>query len=176
MESDWEEDLQGVIAASKDDPAVNGLKEEPDTVSVKPEPSSQPKETDRSPPMDNDGDCPMTDVVNPPPDRPAPAPPTSNPVPEVAPTQAGAPPNAPEVDGPPPSTNGTSSVAVPIPQNTSPGTRHYELQVNGNIEGPITPRNDAGPFVLDGAAGRGLPIRQRTDSGQPGETGLPSSS
>jgi hypothetical protein len=36
-------------------------------------------------------------------------------------------------------------------------------------EGPMTPRNDAGPFVLDGSAGRAQPSRLRDES--PGSTG-----
>lgn len=45
--------------------------------------------------------------------------------------------------------------AIPIRSTPGPaGTRSYELEVGPPVhEGPMTPRNDAGPFVLDGGAG-----------------------
>lgn len=41
-------------------------------------------------------------------------------------------------------------------------------------DGPMTPRNDAGPFVLDGSAGRVGGSRLREDSPASGETEAPS--
>ncbi|TLD29522.1 zinc ion binding [Venturia nashicola] len=56
-----------------------------------------------------------------------------------------------------PAQSATASVPRAIPIRSTPGpagTTAYELTVGPSVhEGPITPRNDAGPFVLDGGAG-----------------------
>lgn len=53
------------------------------------------------------------------------------------------------------STTGSAPVAIPVRSAPGPaGTTTYELTVGPpGHEGPMTPRNDAGPFVLDGGAG-----------------------
>jgi E3 ubiquitin-protein ligase DMA1/2 len=55
----------------------------------------------------------------------------------------------------PPSTTTSAPRAIPIRSTPGPaGTTSYELTVGPpGHEGPMTPRNDAGPFVLDGGAG-----------------------
>ncbi len=63
-------------------------------------------------------------------------------------------------------TNGTSSIqGAPAPQNgvrnppvNIPGAA-VELAASAAAEGPLTPRNDIGPFVMDGTAGR-VPVRR----------------
>lgn len=63
---------------------------------------------------------------------------------------------------PPPvaSSSVTQPVAINItganePSGLSPLFQHTTVTLNGErAEGPMTPRNDAGPFVLDGSAGR----------------------
>jgi hypothetical protein len=138
-ESDWEEDLKEAIEASKTESAEKklaaggiGAKETPGTV-------------------DADGDLSMADASHAPPDRPAPLPPTLEPIAVGAEYVTRASSLSPEVPSQQP--NGImATAALPIPgRNVSPGTRRYDLMTNGTTEGPQTPRNDAGPFVLDGA-------------------------
>jgi hypothetical protein len=106
--------------------------------------------------MDTDGDSPMPDAVHAPPARPAPLPPAVE-FATAGAEQGQRPSNLPNSIHPPQQENGISTTAaLPIPgRNVSPGTRRYELMTNGVSEGPQTPRNDAGPFVLDGGAGLG---------------------
>jgi len=56
-----------------------------------------------------------------------------------------------------PSNQGSVSALAaprPIPARTTGSASSYELAVGPLVhEGPMTPRNDAGPFVLDGGAG-----------------------
>lgn len=58
------------------------------------------------------------------------------------------------------STGSSSSLAAPraIPARSGSQSHNFDLRAaNGSgvvAEGPMTPRNDAGPFVLDGGAGR----------------------
>lgn len=56
---------------------------------------------------------------------------------------------------PVPSATASAPRAIPIRSTPGPaGTTAYELTVGPPVhEGPMTPRNDAGPFVFDGGAG-----------------------
>lgn len=51
---------------------------------------------------------------------------------------------------------------------------HDGLAPDRAQDGPMTPRNDAGPFVLDGSAGRAGGSRLRDDSPGSGNTEAPS--
>ena len=79
----------------------------------------------------------------------------------------------------------TSSVTQPVSINASGANGHsglsplYSAAQDGQIperahEGPMTPRNDAGPFVLDGSAGRATSSRVRDGSPDSGSSGVPS--
>jgi E3 ubiquitin-protein ligase DMA1/2 len=62
-----------------------------------------------------------------------------------------------------PSRNPSTSSAVvreTTPERTE--TRDVLLPITIGVEGPMTPRNDAGPFVLDGGAGRSSRVQQET--------------
>ncbi|KAF1846986.1 uncharacterized protein K460DRAFT_278504 [Cucurbitaria berberidis CBS 394.84] len=83
----------------------------------------------------------------------------------------------------------TSSVTQPVTINVSGSnefsglsplypTHHDGLLPDRAHDGPMTPRNDAGPFVLDGSAGRAAGNRLRdaspgSDSGSSGAPSLP---
>jgi hypothetical protein len=97
----------------------------------------------KPPQVDRDGDSPMTDVPNG--------------------TSQRSPPSIPPVQqqshGGLSFILGSTSVATPprnIPARNGSGSRLELLQSTANgQEGPLTPRNDAGPFVLDGGAANG---------------------
>lgn len=83
----------------------------------------------------------------------------------------------------------TSSVTQPVTINISGANEfsglsplypahHDGLTPDRAHDGPMTPRNDAGPFVLDGSAGRAAGNRMRdaspgSDSGSSGAPSLP---
>ncbi|KAF2666995.1 SMAD/FHA domain-containing protein [Microthyrium microscopicum] len=168
QESDWEEDLKEAIEQSKQSPAIAPTTLDP---KIMEEPQHE---------VDDEGDSLMADAINPAPGRPAPPPPAVEPVSAPIAATAGAESNLNGIPAvttspppPPPPPNGSvMSAARPIPnRNPSPGTRRYDLLSNGNgvpTEGPMTPRNDAGPFVLDGGAGQAEAVppltRQRSES------------
>ncbi|UPX15088.1 uncharacterized protein EKO05_0005551 [Ascochyta rabiei] len=78
----------------------------------------------------------------------------------------------------------SASVTQPVSIDRGPGsfnglsplylTAHDGLAPDRAHDGPMTPRNDAGPFVLDGSAGRAAGSRLRDESPGSGETDAPS--
>jgi hypothetical protein len=175
-ESDWEEDLQEAIAASKlekqDAADAKGATASSTTASQSNGTEPDPVATERQLSRDSDGDCAMMDVVHPAPDRPAPLPPP--PPPPPAAEQAVAAAEVDDIFGSIPigtvlPYNGTyGSASIPIRSRYDPPEatrqyelplRRYELTTSGPAEGPVTPRNDAGPFVLDGSGH----VNQRRD-------------
>ncbi|KAF1933270.1 SMAD/FHA domain-containing protein [Didymella exigua CBS 183.55] len=78
----------------------------------------------------------------------------------------------------------TASVTQPVSIDRGPGgfnglsplylASHEGLMPDRAQDGPMTPRNDAGPFVLDGSAGRAGGGRLRDESPASGETDAPS--
>lgn len=78
----------------------------------------------------------------------------------------------------------TASVTQPVSIDRGPDgysglsplylAAHDGLAPDRAHDGPMTPRNDAGPFVLDGSAGRAGTTRLRDDSPGSGETNAPS--
>lgn len=160
VESEWEEEEQGVTKQELD--AISHAYANAENV---PKTAMHPTTTPIRPrqPIDQDGDSPMPDIVSeaPPiqptvsaPLRPAPPPPPgqesqTKPAPANHPVDRLA-----ETDPTIPSSTSTPPRA--IPPRTSARTRQDAPFVNANgNEGPMTPRNDAGPFVLDGGAGTG---------------------
>jgi E3 ubiquitin-protein ligase DMA1/2 len=185
-DSDWEDDLQEAIEASKKDTKTDRIggatsiafapsshaKDVPmnpeavtAVVPIIPSPSSSPSSAPPSvrgaahhaanttPGVDTDGDYDMVDathvtdgtngtttaVTGFPPPRPIP-------------TRA-APPAPITVTDP----SSVGANLTPTPPRAIPGrsaTAAAVIAGNGIPEGPVTPRNDAGPFVLDGGAGR----------------------
>ena len=92
----------------------------------------------------------VSDASAPAPQRPPPAPPVENRSDPIAINQI--------LEQRLQTDAGASSATPPrnIPPRTNSNSR-FELSpaVNGGVnDGPMTPRNDAGPFVLDGSAGR----------------------
>ncbi|KAF2851481.1 SMAD/FHA domain-containing protein [Plenodomus tracheiphilus IPT5] len=76
----------------------------------------------------------------------------------------------------------TSSVTQPVPINISSANEysglsplhpaiHNGLMPDRAPDGPMTPRNDVGPFVLDGSAGRAAGNRLRDDSSDSSSSG-----
>jgi E3 ubiquitin-protein ligase DMA1/2 len=79
---------------------------------------------------------------------------------------------------PAPSSSVTQPVAINIVNNNeNPGlsplfpTGTDGLSPERVADGPMTPRNDAGPFVLDGSAGRGSSRSREEESPNPGSSG-----
>jgi hypothetical protein len=123
-------------------------------------------------PVDQDGDSPMPDIVS---EAPPLQPTVSAPLRAAPP-----PPPQPEshsnsmslnhlvdrlVQAESPALSSTSTPPRAIPPRTSARTRQDPLYVHGQgNEGPMTPRNDAGPFVLDGGAGAGRAINPAIES------------
>jgi hypothetical protein len=78
----------------------------------------------------------------------------------------------------------TASVTQPVSIDRGPDgynglsplylAAHDGLAPDRAHDGPMTPRNDAGPFVLDGSAGRAAGSRLRDESPGSGETEAPS--
>lgn len=142
-ESDWEEDLKEAIEASKTEIAEKRLNDESDAHQI-------PSDND----LDQDGDHSMQDAHQLSSNRA----PLAHPLSQTA--SAGAGYSSMQADhtsqaGHFGSQNGAAATSpLPIPCRTlSPETRRYELMTNGPGDGPQTPRNDAGPFILDGGAG-----------------------
>lgn len=77
----------------------------------------------------------------------------------------------------------TASVTQPVSIDRGPDgfnglsplylAAHDGLAPDRAHDGPMTPRNDAGPFVLDGSAGRAAGSRLRDESPGSGDTGIP---
>ena len=163
QESDWEEDLQEAIEASKrekESQQTGGATEQSQV------------NGQASPAIDREVD--MLDEAQPslaPPQRPAPGPPAppsvEPPTPPAAPLYSPLPQRSTPVSMmPPPSplTPGDAPLSSSQPRAIPPrSAARGELgsvangfasaAANGD-GGPLTPRNNAGPFVLDGAAGR----------------------
>jgi E3 ubiquitin-protein ligase DMA1/2 len=149
VESEWEDEieLQQAIEASKKDNSTSATSLAANTI-----PSHQ------RPSVDQDGDSPMPDHIPhssaPVPQRPPPPPPTESQsdaalinqtLEQRLQTGTGASSATPPRDIPPRANSNSNS------------NSRFELapSVNGIVtDGPMTPRNDAGPFVLDGGAGR----------------------
>lgn len=150
-ESEWDEDLEEAIEASKNETQQNGHGNES---------------------TDADGDSEMMDAH--PPGPSTIAEPVTNGHTRVekesTPSQHH---DTPALrQGPSPSTIpasviSTSATTPPraIPgRNESPSTRIELAPGQVVADGPMTPRNDAGPFVLDGGAGRSSTGRDRGDA------------
>jgi hypothetical protein len=163
QESDWEEDLQEAIEASKrekESQQTGGATEQTQVNGT----------LQASPPMDHEID--MLQGAQPslaPPQRPPPGPPAPPSVEPPTPTAVPLfsrstpismmPPPSPLTPGDPPL---SSSQPRAIPPRSAArgelgplGNGVASVAINGNGDGgPLTPRNNVGPFVLDGAAGR----------------------
>jgi hypothetical protein len=189
QESDWEEDLQDAIEASK-------REKEAQTAAASEQTRLPNGALLPAPALDGDGDSPMPDSFPPaslpPPQRrapspPAPAPPLvepptppsadAQPHPHMTLSQRSLPvhaPPSPRAAGPGAAGSGELSSSQPraIPPRSAargelgpaaPNGAGGLAMVNGD-GGPLTPRNNAGPFVLDGAAGRPRDARDGRDS------------
>jgi len=108
--------------------------------------------------------------------------PISSPEPDDSPEISLNSPSAPSAPRHPTNENSgsASSLAAPRPIPARQ-VNNYELSpgTSGASEGPMTPRNDAGPFVLDGGAGRlagtGSRRSARNEAGVVTERGVPAS-
>jgi hypothetical protein len=155
-ESDWEAedpDLQQAIEASKQDS------------NIAPNPGQANNSTPARPrvSLDHEGDSPMPDAVS---DsvllsRTASMAAPARPAPTAPPPDAG--PNLSTInylDGIVSSEPAVIAPSPTPPRNIPPrmqNQRHDLAGVNGIVvDGPMTPRNDVGPFVLDGSAGRSV--------------------
>lgn len=158
-ESDWEEDLQEAIEASKREKESQA--------------AAEPNQPNGAPATD--GDVNMLDEapvsLPPPPQRPAPGPPAPPSVEPPTPTAASLfspfPQRTTPVSMMPPASPLTPAETTPLsssqpraipPRSAARGelgpvVNGVLMATNGD-GGPLTPRNNIGPFVLDGAAGR----------------------
>lgn len=150
-ESEWddEEELQQAIEASKQDNGNSATNLSTNAPFTLPRPSVD---------GDGDGDSPMPDYI---PDNSAPVPQRPPPAPPIE-FQSEIIPINQTFEQRLQSEAGASSGTPPrnIPPRANSNSR-FDLSpaVNGVVtEGPMTPRNDAGPFVLDGSAGRATTV------------------
>jgi E3 ubiquitin-protein ligase DMA1/2 len=169
--SEDETELQQAIEASKN-PTIPTNSTNPTlptnlTASAPPE---QPR-----PSVDADGDSHMQDVMTdgasaPAPQRPPPPPPPAVPTQQPPPTVAIQVIQGIQFDTQPGATapsNIASSLPRNIPTRAMANSRFDpHTRVNGTVNDvSLTPRNDAGPFVLDGSAGRSSSVNTPTTNG-----------